>query len=1146
MSRPEFSNSSSPHTENLKNLLSFISQDKETSRPTPKRQKILDVHKFGQLPTENNIDHIIVNQSTLEVQYVHPRFTNETKTIKRYNIEPYVHWTHLPYPEYIEIKDDTGNPLIRFSIPPEEDRPDIFTALLVNKFKKKSTITHGYLWTEFDIALVRENTSDTVLLSLTIKWEITAIPNDITSTGRKNNALNRVLDLYFPDSRIVKGERWSPQDFYASAYSTQSTTSTKSFVVPNVTFNLYPFQKRTVQWLLWREGTIWSHDGSTKKLNSDKTTLSIPESFIEVTDFMGRKCFVSHLFGIVTLDFIPFLESENTINGGILSEEMGLGKTIEMISLITLHKRPSISSEEAKRYKQMETLPTSSTLIITPPSILPQWINEIMRYAPSLKFMHYKGIKGHKDKDSSELLSTLASSDIVISTYSVLAAEIHYTQLNPEKSLRHQRKYARPKSPLMMLNWWRCMIDEAQMIDSGVSKAAVLARLIPRVNAWCISGTPIKKDVDDLRGLFIFLKHEPYASNKHIWQALITSHKHVFKKLVKKIAIRHSKRSVSDEFRLPAQKRFVIKVPFTPVEKQHYQELYFKMCAESSLDIQGIPLVKDWKIDLYSDTMRKWLIRLRQAALHPQIGNRNRNELGCRDKTLRTVDQVLEAMMEQTDSSIRTGQRILHTLKLKRGQFYENSPRVVESLEIWSEVANDSSFFAQEYRQEIDRELLNFEVNSNSTSKDESGNSDVKNKSKRLEDPASRITMLRNRLRGALEIQHTAIFFCANAYFQIRSNETLTKPDSDEFQRLENLEIQGYEDAKRLRREIHQEICSKVEHHTKKLENMEALKAFVEVPRFTTLRFDESIEMQKIMKKLDGLAVCLNSQSDIISKWRESTVQILLQPLVDEDDGLNLTGNEYENSTLVQEELMVYIQALRTIISDRLHVLTGQTSKLVTDEVRTTLRLAHNGEGIYPEKVIELLGIRDQAKPVKIGSIRGTVNELRAIVNSLKIEANKSGFKAQEKLTSYERHLKHIQELLTQNLKVTIVLEKEVELFTSIMNNRLEYYRQLQQISDMVAPYQGPSDEKALSKIQNDENLVKNQVAMSKSKLRYLEHLRKEANNPQEEKICAICQETFNNGAITACGHQYCEECISMLRSCKSSSCVTSIWTNAT
>jgi len=73
-------------------------------------------------------------------------------------------------------------------------------------------------------------------------------------------------------------------------------------------------------------------------------------------------------------------------------------------------------------------------------------------------------------------------------------------------------------------------------------------------------------------------------------------------------------------------------------------------------------------------------------------------------------------------------------------------------------------------------------------------------------DPSSRLGVFRMRLRGALEIEHMAIFFRANAFFQIKSDEEMTKPDSPDSQVLEKLETDGYEEAKKLRREILQEV----------------------------------------------------------------------------------------------------------------------------------------------------------------------------------------------------------------------------------------------------------------------------------------------------------------------------------------------------
>ena len=146
-------------------------------------------------------------------------------------------------------------------------------------------------------------------------------------------------------------------------------------------------------------------------------------------------------------------------------------------------------------------------------------------------------------------------------------------------------------------------------------------------------------------------------------------------------------------------------MPFTPIEEQHYQELFNQMCEDSGLDAQGVPLTDDWDPDSVSEIMRRWLVRLRQTTLHPEVGGRNRRALGQRDRPLQTVDEVLDVMIEQVDLAIRTDQRTLLTTKLKRGQLFENSPRVQEAFEIWTQAAGEASGVVADCREQLRQEL---------------------------------------------------------------------------------------------------------------------------------------------------------------------------------------------------------------------------------------------------------------------------------------------------------------------------------------------------------------------------------------------------------------------------------------------------------
>jgi E3 ubiquitin-protein ligase SHPRH len=155
-------------------------------------------------------------------------------------------------------------------------------------------------------------------------------------------------------------------------------------------------------------------------------------------------------------------------------------------------------------------------------------------------------------------------------------------------------------------------------------------------------------------------------------------------------------------------------MPFTPIEEQHYQELFNQMCEDVGLDAQGAPLLDTWNPDEVSDIMRRWLVRLRQTVLHPEVGGRNRRALGQKDGPLRTVDQVLDVMMDQTDFSIRSDQRALLASRLRRGQLFENSPRVREALDIWEEVVTEIRAIVEECRAQLLEEQAKVTVDAKS------------------------------------------------------------------------------------------------------------------------------------------------------------------------------------------------------------------------------------------------------------------------------------------------------------------------------------------------------------------------------------------------------------------------------------------------
>ena len=80
-----------------------------------------------------------------------------------------------------------------------------------------------------------------------------------------------------------------------------------------------------------------------------------------------------------------------------------------------------------------------------------------------------------------------------------------------------------------------------------------------------------------------------------------------------------------------------------------------------------------------------------------------------------------------------------------------------------------------------------------------------------------------------------------------------------------------------------------------------------------------------------------------------------------------------------------------------------------------------------------------------------------------------------------------------------------------------------------MAPFEEDLEEEArcvtIQNMKTAETRLKARVASLKSKGRYLVHLRDEATEADSHKLCIICQQHFEIGLLTTCGHSYCAQC---------------------
>ncbi|KAK5133643.1 hypothetical protein LTR08_007497 [Meristemomyces frigidus] len=982
-----------------------------------------------------------------------------------------------------------------------------------------------------------------VRLEASISWRsgVSAFPAGMPmGKARVYEDYEYLTEVYEDQARatVDHSQPWAPRDFYDSVHVPDKNMDTSSQFEGILETELYPFQKRAINWMLSREG-VRHGDGQLMRIPNAELQRDQLSFYEPVTDVHGRVCYVNYLQGVVSREKPAGNDAQ--LSGGLLAEEMGLGKTVELMALVALHSRPELGPGKVRDISSNTTItPSKATLIITPSSILQQWKSELSRHAPALKVFQYNGVPGGGDKKAkaeAEIIQDLTNKyDVVLATYQTLGREVHFAEDPPDRNMRHVRKFARARSPLIQIQWWRICLDEAQMVESGVTAAARVACRLPRVHSWAVSGTPLRKNVQDLHGLLIFLRYQTLSDNPKLWTHLITNHRHIFRRIFGEIALRHTKARVREELSLPAQKRVVLTVPFSAVEQQQYSTLFTEMCEELGLNSDGSPLRDDWdpQAPAVAEAMRTWLVRLRQTCLHPQVGGRNRKALGKGQGPLRTVAEVLEVMIEQNETLIRTEERAVLNAKVARahviGNNGEDNNRSEKALAIYEDAMQTSATMVGEARERLaEAEATPAEKHQGATETEDEG-------------PSSESTVvlgrLRTHLRTALQLQHVCTFFAATAYYQMKINEAdVAHDDSARFKEYEGKETSLYEIAKQLRKEILSESSRKAEGLMRKIQDLARSGKLTHMPGIKDLKMI-GIESRRIVEKSDELFDVIREQGRVLGQWRAKMAEYLLKPFVDEDEGVETTGDEYEDSTKQQDELYVYFDAVKAVQADLNTFITGEDAPLIDHEAKMLCRDANwslddsiefDGVVHAPELLLKLFAKRAEFRSRKgeVGSVRGLIQEARILENSMNLGV---GARSEVERSLVHDILQALQKVFSDYMKTMSGLEKEVDLFRSAQNQRLDFYRQLQELSDAVAPYKeeldASLDAETLEEAVEHEDKVSRSLAQLKTKNRFLLHLRDESGTQSGPRICVICQCSFENGVLTVCGHQYCKECI--------------------
>ncbi|KAL8210271.1 hypothetical protein R6Q57_007003 [Mikania cordata] len=364
-----------------------------------------------------------------------------------------------------------------------------------------------------------------------------------------------------------------------------------------LTCDLRPYQKQALYWMTESEKGV--------DVEKAEETLHPCWAAYRICDERATAIYVNIFSGEATT---KFPKATQMARGGILADAMGLGKTVMTISLILARPHKGTSENEDENvYLSCETnksrKPQGGTLIICPMALLSQWKDELETHSEPNSisvFVHYGGERSTDPK-------VIAEPTVVLTTYGVLSASY--------------KSYGE-NSIFQKVDWYRVVLDEAHTIKSSRSQCAQAAFALSSYCRWCLTGTPLQNNLEDLYSLLCFLHVEPWCNwawwNKLIQRPYENGDKRglkLVKAILRPLMLRRTKDTKDKEGRpillLPPTDIQIIECEQSEAEHDLYDALFKRS------KVQFDQFVAQGKVLHNYANILELLLRLRQCCNHP-------------------------------------------------------------------------------------------------------------------------------------------------------------------------------------------------------------------------------------------------------------------------------------------------------------------------------------------------------------------------------------------------------------------------------------------------------------------------------------------------------------------------------------------------
>lgn len=339
---------------------------------------------------------------------------------------------------------------------------------------------------------------------------------------------------------------------------------------------------------------------------------------------------------------------------------MGLGKTIEMLSLMHSH-RSDISVQAPhtgpssvvnlprlpKNSSSVEPAP-NTTLVVAPMSLLAQWESESVKASKpgTLKAMVYYGSEKAANLQNLCCEANAASApNLIITSYGVVLSES-----NQVAALGGDRG---SHGGLFSLDFFRVILDEAHFIKNRQSKTAKACYEINAQHRWVLTGTPIVNRLEDLFSLVRFLRVEPW-SNFSFWKTFITvpfeskeflRALDVVQTVLEPLVMRRTKdmKTPDGEALVPLPPRTIEieELELSRQEREVYDYIFTRAKRTFNATMEAGTLLKSYT------TIFAQILRLRQSCCHPVL-TRNKT-IAAEEEEAAAASDVANGLADDMD-----------------------------------------------------------------------------------------------------------------------------------------------------------------------------------------------------------------------------------------------------------------------------------------------------------------------------------------------------------------------------------------------------------------------------------------------------------------------------------------------------------------